>query len=36
VQAHERNVAIVSGVIGMLGLAFYTHGVIKMIQGAGR
>ena len=31
-REHERNVAIVSGLTGLLGLAFYTHGVIAMVD----
>lgn len=31
VREHERNVAIISGVAGLLGLAFYTHGVLALI-----
>jgi len=30
-RKHERNVAIISGVAGLLGLAFYTHGVLALI-----
>lgn len=32
VREHERNVAVISGVAGALGLAFYTHGVVTLVH----
>lgn len=31
-RKHERNVAIISGVLGILGLVFYTHGVVCLVH----
>ena len=35
-REHERNVAIISGVAGILGLVFYTHGVIALVKNLGK
>jgi len=32
VRKHERNVALISGALGILGLLFYTHGVVCLVH----
>lgn len=31
-RKHERDVAVISGFLGLLGLAFYTHGVVRLVD----